>query len=1150
MAIVNGTNGNDLLDGTNDNDTVKGLNGNDTLNGLDGHDILDGGSGNDTLNAGIGDDQLLGGIGLDTLVGGSGNNRLDGGAGIDSMTGGAGDDVYAADSTADVVTELFGQGADTVESSASYTLSADVESLTLVSTRAIIGTGNALDNTITGSAAANKLFGMDGNDTLDGGLGIDSLTGGIGDDVYVVDNSGDKVLENAGEGDDRVVAFTSYTLGANLETLELATGTLTAAPAIIGTGNALANTIIGTSGDNTLDGAGGADSLVGNGGNDVFIVDDANDFLVENLGAGRDTARASVSFDLSTQGDFVENLVLTGTAAIDGTGNGADNGITGNAAVNTLDGGAGDDTLTGGLGADVMIGGSDNDIFYVDNAGDVLSEIAGEGIDTVYTTVTFNLALNGAEVDIVRLAGTAAIGATANAADNTVIGNNGANAINGGAGDDVLFGFNGNDVLNGDADNDTLDGGLGNDTLRGGTGDDVYIINAATGKTIVELAGEGEDEVRATVSHTLAAEVDNLVLAGGNLNGTGNAIANTITGTAGNNTLNGMGGADVLIGNGGVDVFIVDDAGDDVSGNITSIILSSASRDLSVNTTGIDNLTLTGTAAINATGNANANTITGNAAVNIMSGLAGNDVFVADAQDIVDGGADSDTVVVGFTAATSYANWTSIENITLSGTALLNATGDGGDNTLIGNSGRNTLDGGLGNDSYGITAGDVIIDAGGNDTVSVAATYTLIAGMENITLTGTGNFNAFGDAGVNILTGNTGNNTLDGRGGVDTLIGGRGNDTYMVDDVSIVIIENASEGTDTVRTGLAYDLGVAGREWIENITLLGAAGVNITGNLLGNTLTGNSGNNTIDGGLGADVMAGGAGDDVFIVDSVGETTTDTAGFDVVFAAASHTIGLGIENLTLTDPGAIFGTGNNLRNVITGSDGNNTLDGGKGGDTLIGGLGNDVYFVDSASDIVIENIGEGDDIIASSVSYTLPQDVEFLDLYNTTTNLTGTGNGIGNTIDGGFGNDILRGLGGDDYLLGSGGADTLYGGEGDDLLAGDDFAVSGPSAVDVMYGGEGADIFGFLSETYIPPLNKWDFIMDYSLAEGDKISLIDVLTGHYDPLIDQLEDFVNITNNGFLQVDINGGGGTGAGWVTIARVIGVNDLTDVDFIIPT
>jgi Ca2+-binding RTX toxin-like protein len=1151
MALIEGGNGADTLDGTAGNDTVKGFGGNDTLNGLLGLDIIDGGTGDDLLDGGDDDDQLLGGIGLDTLAGGSGNDRLDGGAGIDSMTGGTGDDTYVVENAADVVTELFGEGVDTIEASVSYTLSADVDNLTLVTTRAVIGTGNALDNSITGNAAANKLFGMDGNDTLNGGTGIDSLTGGLGDDMYIVDNKADKIFENDLEGADTVTAFTNYTLGAFIETLVLATGVFTATPALAGTGNTLDNTIIGTAGNNTLDGAAGVDTLIGALGNDIYIVDNANDLLTENLGEGEDTARASVTYSLDTQGANVEGLTLTGTAAIDGTGNGLANILTGNTAVNTLDGGAGEDTLNGGAGADVMIGGLNSDTYYIDNAADTIIENGGEGNDRIFTGITYNLGLNAAEVEIVTLTGTAAIGATGNGSDNTITGNAGANIINGGAGDDSLNGGNGNDVLNGDADNDTLDGGAGRDTMRGGTGDDVYIVNAATGKVIVELAGEGIDEVRATVSHVLAAEVDNLVLTGVNLNGTGNAIANTLTGTTGNNTLDGMAGVDTLIGNGGNDVFIVDDAGDVVTGETTmrlGIILSSATRDLSVNTDFIDQLTLTGMAAIDGTGNNNANTITGNVAVNNLSGLDGDDVFLVDANDIVDGGNDSDTVVVNFTASTLNANWTSIENITLTGTALLNATGDAGNNTLLGNSGRNTLDGGLGDDTYGITTGDVIIDTGGNDTVRVAATYTLIAGMENITLTGTGNFNAFGDAGVNILTGNTGNNTLDGRGGVDTLVGGRGNDTYIIDDINIRITENAGEGQDTVRTALGYTLLDPDRENVENIVLLGAASVNIVGNARVNTLTGNSGDNTIDGDGGADVMAGGAGDDVFIVDSIGETASDTSGFDVVLSSADHTLGLGIENLTLTSTAAVLGTGNNLRNVITGSDGNNTLDGMAGVDTLVGGLGDDLYIVDSVSDVVIENIGEGFDAILSSVSYTLPQDVEYLDLFETYGNLTGIGNGIDNTLEGGFGNDILRGLGGDDVLFGTGGADTLYGGDGDDVLFGDDSLTAGPAAVDVMYGGEGADLFVFTAETYVPPLGKWDFIMDYSLAEGDMISLFDVLDGTFSSATDDIEDFLNITNAGFLQVDTSGSGGAG-GWVTIARILGVNDITDVDFFLP-
>ena len=1127
MAIVNGTNGNDLLDGTNGNDTVKGLNGNDSLNGFDGDDILDGGGGNDTLNAGIGEDQLLGGIGLDTLVGGSGNNRLDGGAGNDSMTGGAGDDVYVVDSTADVVAELFGEGTDTVEASASYTLSADVENLTLVSTRAISGTGNALDNTITGSAAANKLFGLDGADTLNGGIGIDSLTGGIGDDVYVVDNKGDKVFENGGEGLDTVIAFADHTLGANVEVLQLAEGALNATPGIRATGNADINTIIGNSADNTLDGAGGVDTLQGGTGNDVYVVDDANEVLVELAGEGIDTVRSAITFDLGAIAE-VEGLTLTGTAAIDGFGNGLDNILTGNSAVNTLAGFLGNDTINGGAGADVMIGGGGNDIYYIDNAGDLVSELAGGGQDTVFTGITVNLGLVAQEVEALTLTGRLAINATGNTSDNIITGNAGANTLDGGSG------------------SDTLDGGLGTDTLRGGIGDDVYIINAATGKTIAELAGEGVDEVRATVTYVLGSEVDNLVLLGAAaLNGTGNALANTITGTTGNNTLNGMGGVDTLIGNGGTDVFIVDDAGDVVNG--VGTIFSSASRNLTVNTTSADHLTLTGTAAIDGTGNANANTIMGNTGANILDGGAGNDVLYADALDTLDGGGDSDTAVVGFTATVANAGWTSIENITLTGTGLFNAIGDGGSNTLIGNSGKNTLDGGLGDDTYGVSAGDVILDTGGIDTVRAGMTYTLQAGMENIILTGTGNFNAFGDAGVNTIIGNAGKNTLDGRGGSDTLAGGAGDDTYIVTDATLVIDENFFGGGDTVRSSVTYSLPAN----VDYLVLTGTADIDGYGNGGFNRITGNSGDNTLGGGAGADVLAGGAGNDTFLVDDIGDVVTDTSGIDHVIASTLYYImGTGIENLTLNGMGALVGIGNNLRNVITGSAGNNTIDGGTGVDTLIGGLGDDIYVVDNASDVILENLNEGNDIVISSVSYTLAQDTEFLYFVESiATPLTGTGNGADNSIVGAFGNDILRGLNGNDILFGNGGSDTLYGGAGDDVLAGDISLQSDNIGRDVMTGGEGADRFYFDADTYAPLTpGGFDLIMDYSAAEGDTIDLSDVVT-LYDPLFYDIEDFIDVTAGGLLRVDISGNGGAGGGWVTVARVTGANDITDIDFILP-
>ncbi len=1111
MALVEGGNGADTLDGTNVNDTVKGYNGNDTLNGLDGDDILDGGAGNDVLNAGIGDDILLGGIGLDTLVGGSGNNRLDGGAGVDTMTGGAGDDIYVVDNVMDRVIELGGEGTDTVESSVTYTLSADVENLTLTGIGGISGTGNLLDNTIIGNSGANRLYGMDGSDTLDGGFGIDNMTGGFGDDVYIVDNKNDHITELAGQGTDEVRSFVSYALDANadIEILSLQGGSV-----INATGNALDNTLVGNAQANTLDGGAGADVLQGGDGNDTYVVDNNGDTV--NDSSGTDTVRASLTFDLDLNTIGVENLTLTGIAAIDGYGTNGDNVLTGNTAGNTLDGRDGNDTIDGGKGIDLMIGGDGNDTYYVDQATDQISENAGEGFDTVISSVSYNIGLYGDELEGLTLTGAAALNGTGGAGDNVITGNKGSNTLTGGGG------------------NDTLDGGAGgNDTLIGNDGDDIYIINASTGKTVIEQAGEGTDTVRATVNYTLGAQLENLELLGtGNINGTGNALDNTITGTIGNNTLNGGAGVDTLIGLGGNDLFIVDNVNDVVDG--TGTVSSSVDWDLTVNTTNANNLTLTGTAVIGY-GNGAANTVIGTAGANDLQGNGGDDVIYADANDNVDGGLGNDTAVVAFSASTTNFGWAGIENITLTGTALLNATGDGNDNTLIGNSAKNTLDGGLGNDTYGITAGDVIIDAGGNDTVIVGATYTLLAGMENIILTGTGNFNATGDAGVNILTGNSGKNTLDGRGGADTLIGGLGDDTYIVDGSGATVSELGGQGRDTVRT--AFDHVLAAN--VEILVLTGTAAVNGTGNTLENTLTGNSAANTLDGGTGADVMMGGGGNDVFMVDNVNDRVTDTSGIDTVFATdVSYTLGLNIENLTLLGIGDNNATGNTLRNILTGGDGNNILDGGKGSDTMAGGLGNDTYMVDSVGDVVIEDIGGGTDTVISSVSYTLGHDVEKLTFIGTLATI-GTGNALDNEIIGNQAANRLYGRDGDDTISGGFGNDILYGELGDDTL-------SGGVGLDTLYGGDGADYFHFDGSA----LFEVDVVRDYSLSQGDVIDVADVLTG-YTPGTDDINDFLRLSGSS-VQVDMDGTG-TDSHWVTIAILSGIHPIlneTVVTFLVPT
>jgi serralysin len=208
--VMTGGNGNDRLDGAGGNDTLNGGLGadsliggtaNDKLSGGDGADQLSGGSGNDALSGGAGNDSLLGHDGTDTLTGDAGADTLDGGAGNDKMSGGTGDDYYVVNSVGDLVTELAAEGVDTVASSITYILGADLENLTLTGSGTINGTGNQLGNLIVGNAAANNLSGVSGNDVLEGGAGNDTLAGAAGADTYRFNLGGRQDLINNADTD-------------------------------------------------------------------------------------------------------------------------------------------------------------------------------------------------------------------------------------------------------------------------------------------------------------------------------------------------------------------------------------------------------------------------------------------------------------------------------------------------------------------------------------------------------------------------------------------------------------------------------------------------------------------------------------------------------------------------------------------------------------------------------------------------------------------------------------------------------------------------------------------------------------------------------------------------------------------------------------
>jgi Ca2+-binding RTX toxin-like protein len=218
-----------------------------------------------------------------------------------------------------------------------------------------------------------------------------------------------------------------------------------------------------------------------------------------------------------------------------------------------LNGNGGNDQLDGGTGADTMSGGTGNDTYYVDDAGDGVIENSGEGTDTVRTTLAaYALTAN---VEHLRFTGAGSFTGTGNALNNDIYGGSSSDTLYGGNGYDYLSGGGGDDFLYGGADGDVLFGGAGDDYMEGNSGDDVYLVYES-GDTVVELSGEGIDQVYTTLSsYTLTANVEDLYFnAGGTaFTGTGNALDNEIYGGIGNDSLSGLDGNDELRGGTGAD---------------------------------------------------------------------------------------------------------------------------------------------------------------------------------------------------------------------------------------------------------------------------------------------------------------------------------------------------------------------------------------------------------------------------------------------------------------------------------------------------------------------------------------------------------------------------------------------------------------------
>ncbi len=555
--------GNDIAFGGDGNDFIAGGAGNDVLSGDAGDDQLMGEAGNDALFGRDGNDRMLGMDGADLLDGGAGNDWLDGGADIDQMTGGTGDDTYVVDSTADTVSELSDEGADTIRTMlAFYQLGDNVENLIMLTPeqiqQAMTAIGNDLDNSLTTGSSNDQLIGGGGNDVLDGGAGADLMAGGSGNDIYIADNFADSILENADEGNDTIKASVSFTLGAEVENL-----ILTGSADINAYGNQLDNQLTGNSGNNLLDGGTGADTMTGGRGDDIYLVDQAGDQVIELTGGGNDTVITGIHYQ---PGENLENLILTGNANLTGTGNALKNLISGNAGINILSGGDNDDTLIGNAGNDLLDGGNGNDL-YLFNQGDGLDRIAdSSGVDRLrfgagltFDQVTIRIvnggivnagAVSTAQVRFLDVSGDEiaeqgidfAVEAdscgkllpsieefqfsdgSVHSFDDMLVSVKTLRAspsqreIKGGSSDEIIIGStqpnsiiagSGHDAIYAGVGKDSILAGNGNDFIAGGKGDDM--ISTGNGKNIVAFnRGDGRDTLI-----TSAGALNTLSLGGG-----------------------------------------------------------------------------------------------------------------------------------------------------------------------------------------------------------------------------------------------------------------------------------------------------------------------------------------------------------------------------------------------------------------------------------------------------------------------------------------------------------------------------------------------------------------------------------------------------------------------------------------------------------
>lgn len=1112
LSMIKDTAGNNSIIGTNKSEFIFSTAGNDTITGGKGNDVIVNQSG-DTIykfNEGDGKDTIYDYAGNDKIILGYTKDR--------TLYRRSGTDLilrFQDSKDAITIKDWFAQDVNKIET----IQFANGETVTAQDILNKLSSSKSTNN-------ADNLFGTDGNDTIHGyggddfistgagddviygGLGNDIMVGGTGNDKYYVETPDDKVIENANEGNDTIVASCSYELPDNVENLYL----YAKAGAINGRGNDLDNTIIGNDDDNIIDGKGGTNILKGGKGNDTYIINasNANDTIYEYSDGGIDTVKSSISYRITNT--YVENLILTGTDDIDGRGNKQANYIEGNSGSNVLRGAEGNDTLYGGGGVDSLYGGKDDDTYIVDNDTTLVKEMAGEGIDTVIASVNYTLTNN---VENLTLSGKKNLKGTGNSMDNIIRGNSGNNILNGKKGNDTLYGGEGSDtyIFNLGDGNDTIYESGANykytDTISFGTGinlSDVKFIKSGN-DLIVSIAGTTDSITIKDSNINPESRIEKFVFADGSTidgnkfyelttNGMQNSAYSDFS-VLGDNSISAS--ASRIYNNG----VLQSEEFYDENGNIISADSKTYSytfnADGSINTVDDGEIVHTYTYSTNLKTEVLTSKATGNTISKIVTTFnSSNLVNKIETYD------ENNKLVL-------FSNFT-YDATTQKLTREL-------EKEVIYNSDGSTK-------QQNKTQKDYTYNADGKVTQCLEAkwfkkangTYTKYTAVQDVYT-----YNSIGQKvteahNIGYMDENEkyvkykdeitySYNNLNKLSTKETKSGYRINNvwnlhtsekiTYEYNEDNgllskeIIAVGYENNGTWNTKTSKEYNYiyneqGLLIEKTTIDYTLLtdGSYSTNVSEKLV-NTYDETTGKLILSNTYNGNSLVSSIKYEYIYDDNNNLISQKIYNANIVNnVAASYEllkeIAINSYNDKLygdDDNNVLYGgnkddylSGGAGSDTLYGGDGNDTLDGGANRDVMIGGKGDDTYYVSNATDKIIELGNEGIDTVISDIDYQLKDNVENLTLVGNRANTRGLGNNLNNVIKGNDENNELLGFGGSDYLYGGAGDDTLYGGADDDTLV-------GGTGNDFLSGSTGSDTFIFNKGDGIDTVREYSGKMD-------------------------------------------------------------------------